>query len=321
MHASRWIRAVGLLLVVGSCSFADEPKKLLLLGQKPDGHPPGTHEYMPGQRLLAKLLADVNGIESRVVQADDPWSDGPKLLDKADGVVLFVSEGARWVTADADRLHAERGGGLAVLHWGMGTREAGPIDRFVKLFGGCHGGPDRKYKVLDDAEVRVSNPDHPITRGIGDLRVRDEFYYRLKIVPPAGTIRPVLQVPIDGELETVAWSWDRPDGGRSFGFSGLHFHENWGRPEYRRLVLQAVLWTLKLPIPEKGTAVGVAMQSLGCYECECHSMSCSPVARPLQTLTISPARIESGFRKTVSYNSFGVELNYRIRRSRLIASF
>jgi type 1 glutamine amidotransferase len=267
MHAPRWITAVGILLVVGASVFADEPKKLLLLGQKPDGHPPGTHEYMAGQRLLTKLLANVNGIETRVVQADDPWPDGPRLLDDADGVVLFASEGAKWVGADAQRLRAferlaERGGGLVVLHWGMGTREAGPIDRFVKLFGGCHGGPDRKFKVIDDAEVRVSNRDHPITRGIGDLRVRDEFYYRLKFVQPTGTIRSVLQVPIEGELETIAWSWDRPDGGRSFGFSGLHFHENWKREEYRRVVVQAALWTMKLPIPEKGIRVGVSAADL-----------------------------------------------------------
>jgi type 1 glutamine amidotransferase len=267
MRWERLIPAIGILLVVSSCSLADEPKKLLLLGQKPDGHPPGTHEYMPGQRLLAKLLGNVTGIESRVVQADDAWPGGPKLLDQADGVVLFVSEGAKWVGADAVRRRAfermaERGGSLVVLHWGMGTREAGPIDPFVKLFGGCHGGPDRKYKVLDDAEVRVASPDHPITRGVGNLRVRDEFYYRLKFIPPAGTIRPVLQVPIDGELETVAWSWDRPDGGRSFGFSGLHFHENWGHTEYRRLIVQAVLWTMTVSIPEKGVAVNIESQEL-----------------------------------------------------------
>ena len=47
-------------------------------------------------------------------------------------------------------------------------------------------------------------------------------------------------------------AWDRPDGGRSFGFVGLHFHKNWERIEYRRLVSQAILWSLKMPIPEGG---------------------------------------------------------------------
>jgi hypothetical protein len=49
-----------------------------------------------------------------------------------------------------------------------------------------------------------------------------------------------------------AGPWDRPDGGRSFGYVGLHFHANWQRAEYQRLVTQAILWALRLPIPEEG---------------------------------------------------------------------
>jgi hypothetical protein len=70
-------------------------------------------------------------------------------------------------------------------------------------------------------------------------------------------VKPLLRVPIDGKDQTVAWAWERPDGGRSFGFSGLHFHDNWKLPEYRRLVAQGVLWTLKLPVPKDGLAVDV----------------------------------------------------------------
>jgi hypothetical protein len=247
-------------LLFTAASHAGEPKKLLLIGQKPDGHPPGTHEYVAGQRLLAKCLEAVPELQARVVQADGPWPEGPKLLLESAGVVLFASEGARWLWADASRrlafeALAARGGGLVVLHWGMGTREAGPIDPFLTLFGGCHGGPDRQYRVIEDAAVHVTDAEHPVTRGIGDFRARDEFYYRLKFARPPARIQPVLQVQIDGQPETVAWAWERPAGGRSFGFSGLHFHENWERIEYRRLVAQATLWTMRLPIPDKGLAV------------------------------------------------------------------
>jgi hypothetical protein len=31
-------------------------------------------------------------------------------------------------------------------------------------------------------------------------------------------VTPLIRVPLDGEKETVAWAWERPDGGRSFGF-------------------------------------------------------------------------------------------------------
>jgi hypothetical protein len=75
-------------------------------------------------------------------------------------------------------------------------------------------------------------------------------------------VRPILRVPIDGQSETVAWAWERPDGGRSFGFSGLHFHENWRLPAYRRLVTQGVLWTLKQPIPAAGLGVEIGEEDL-----------------------------------------------------------
>jgi hypothetical protein len=244
-----------LTLVIATLAFlataagAGQPKTVMLLGQGPDGHPATTHEYMAGVELLAKLLEPTTGLRTQIVKADEPWPEGPNLLDHADGAVLFLSEGARWCQADPRRQEAlarlaARGGGLVALHWAMGTKAAELIGPFLKLFGGCHGGPDRKYQVVE-ADLRVANPAHPIVEGLRDFRVRDEFYYQLKFIRPEGTIRPVLQATIDDRQETVAWSWERADGGRSFGFSGLHFHENWNVPEYRKLITQAVLWTLK----------------------------------------------------------------------------
>jgi type 1 glutamine amidotransferase len=250
----------------GGPSLPAPPKKLLLLGQGPDGHPPTTHEYMAGLKVLAKCLKAVPGVEVTVVRADEPWAEGPKILAAADGVVIFLAEGAKWARQDPRRQEAlaklaARGGGMVALHWGIGTKDKENIAPFLKLLGGCHGGPDRKYKVLE-TEARVADPRHPIAAGITSFKVRDEFYYRLKFVEPAGSIRPVLKVPIEGQEETVAWSWERRDGGRSFGFSGLHFHDNWRLLAYRRLVAQGVLWTLKIPIPEKGLAVHVTDEDL-----------------------------------------------------------
>ena len=149
-----------------------------------------------------------------------------------------------------------RGGGLVVLHWAMGTREAQPIDDFLQLFGGCHGGPDRKYQVRGNrgqGRRRRSIPSPPASR------LQDQGRVLLPAqVRQAGRQRPA------GAAGQHRWpdgnrglAWERPDGGRSFGFCGLHFHDNWGRAEYRRLVAQGVLWTMKLEIPKEGLAVEV----------------------------------------------------------------
>jgi hypothetical protein len=248
-------------LFLAAPAWSEAPKKLLLIGQGPDGHPATTHEYVAGLKVLAKCLKPVKDIELTAVRADDPWKEGPDLIGRSDGVVVFLAEGARWLSADPKRQEAleklaARGGGVTVLHWGMGTKDAKNIDAALKLFGGCHGGPDRKYAVVE-VEAQPADAKHPVLAGVGKFRVKDEFYYELKFVQPEGSARPLLRVPIDGKEQTVAWAWERPDGGRSFGFSGLHFHDNWKLPEYRRLVAQGVLWTLKLPVPKDGLAVEV----------------------------------------------------------------
>jgi type 1 glutamine amidotransferase len=270
----RALRLVGCgLAVLILASFAAhgaargaEPKRLLLLGQSPDGHPPGTHEYMAGLKILGKLLEGTPGLAVSLVKADEPWKEGPELINGCDGVVMFLSQGAKWCQADPRRMEAleklaARGGGLSGLHWGIGSRDDADVPAYVRLMGGCHGGRDRKFKFLE-TDLRVADREHPIARGVADLRLRDEFYYQLKLVPSAERLVPLLKADIDGEAHTVSWCWERPDGGRTFGFSGLHFHDNWGREEYRRYVTQGVLWTLRREIPEKGVAVPIGEDAL-----------------------------------------------------------
>jgi type 1 glutamine amidotransferase len=251
------LAVLALALLKGGALAQDvAKKKLLLLWQAPDGHPPQTHEYEAGQKVLQKLLGNVPGWEIARVRADEPWREGPQLLAKADGVVLFLCEGAKWSQHDPKRAAAlaalaERGGAISVLHWAMGTREAKNIDPFLQLAGGCHGGPERKYKVLA-TDVHVVDLKHPVTHGLHDFKARDEFYYHLKFIKVKEPVTPLVQADIDGKRETVGWAWQRPGGGRSFGFSGLHFHENWDVPGYRRLVVQGVVWTLGGTVPPEG---------------------------------------------------------------------
>ncbi|MCE9604554.1 MAG: ThuA domain-containing protein [Planctomycetia bacterium] len=279
VHRSpQFLVVVGLAMLVGlaqgtaACGDDAAPKRLLLLGQKPDGHPPGTHEYMRGQRILQQVLERVPGLKVEVVQADGDWTEGPELLGKVDGVVLFVSEGAKWISADARRYEAfvkaaQRGAGLTGIHWGIGTKDAANIEPFVKLFGACHGGPDRKYQVVE-TEVALPVAEHPICAGLKPFRIHEEFYFALKR-PTDGSARllPIATIRIAAadqqpEEQMVGWAYDRPDRGRSFGFTGLHYHENWKREEYRRLLAQGVLWTMKLPLPKTGLDVNVSEEFL-----------------------------------------------------------
>jgi hypothetical protein len=248
------------LFVVASTAAvvtADTPQRLLLIGGK-GSHGPGAHEHMPGLRILAKCLAGVPDLDVSLHQADGKWPAGIKLLDKADGIVLFLDEGAKWEQATPRRRAAlerlaNRGGGVVAIHWAIGGKDTKYIPFHLNLLGGCHGGPDRKYTRVE-TDVKVVAPDHPITRGLEDFRLADEYYYGLKFAEE-GTITPLLAATINGGPETCAWAYERPDGGRSFGFCGMHFHQNWQREECRRLIVQGILWTLDLPTAQERSAV------------------------------------------------------------------
>lgn len=237
---------------------AENQKRLLIIGQSRDGHPPLTHEFMPGARVLQELLKSYPQVSARVVKADEPWPEGTRELDDADGIVMLVTQGARWMQIDTNRFAAlkrlaARGGGITALHWSVGAKDAEYIDGQLQLLGATRGGPQRKY-VVSQGDYKRVNPRHPILTGTPDFSAYDEHYYRLDRRPD---IQPLYTVNIEGKDEMVSWAFERPDGGRSFGFVGLHFHANWQLPHYRRFVVQGVLWTLKIPIPENGVKTDI----------------------------------------------------------------
>ena len=65
-----------------------------------------------------------------------------------------------------------------------------------------------------------------------------------------------------GAEETMMWAYDRPDGGRSFGFTGGHFHVNWGNESFRKVILNALLWSAKAEVPADGVRSTVSPEEL-----------------------------------------------------------
>ena len=114
-------------------------------------------------------------------------------------------------------------------------------------------------------------PDHPITRGVKPFKIRDEWYYNMRFAD-SGVTYILTAVPPDstrngkddahggnelvrndkGRPEHLMWCIERPDGGRGFGFTGGHFHKNWGDENFRRVFLNALLWVAKAEVPANG---------------------------------------------------------------------
>src|SRR5438105_5065636 len=78
----------------------------------------------------------------------------------------------------------------------------------------------------------------------------------LSAVPPASTMdrpdgphegNPAVRKAVKAhETQHMAWAYVRPNGGRGFGFTGGHYYKSWGNDNFRKIVLNAILWTAKL---------------------------------------------------------------------------
>ena len=65
-----------------------------------------------------------------------------------------------------------------------------------------------------------------------------------------------------GRAEAMMWTVERGDGGRGFGFTGGHFHDNWGNEDFRKIVLNATLWIAKVEVPQDGVQSTVSKEDL-----------------------------------------------------------
>ena len=59
-------------------------------------------------------------------------------------------------------------------------------------------------------------------------------------------------IAASGQAETMMWVFERPGGSRGMGFTGGHTHANWGDPNQRKIILNALLWLAKVEVPAKG---------------------------------------------------------------------
>jgi type 1 glutamine amidotransferase len=239
--------------VAASVLLAADAKVVLLAG-KPS-HPPGTHEYNAGMLLLEKCLRQNTGVDPVVVK--NGWPEDQKVFDDVRAVVFYMDgRGRHEVLKHMDFMAAlmKKGVGMGAIHYGVDVPPdtAGP--QFLEWLGGFYDQTYSRNPMNDVVQNQVS-PEHPISSGWGSFQMKDEWYYKIRFRPDDRRLVPILTAELPKEAperETLAWAIERADGGRGFGFTGGHFHDNWGREEQRRLVVNAILWLAKASVPGTG---------------------------------------------------------------------
>lgn len=247
-------------------------KKIVLIAGKkshgPEGN--GIHDYGWSVRLVKAMLdrSNVAGLV-RVEAHLGGWPRNPGTLEDADAV-LIVSDGRdghlfeeapHLATPERVRLFdrlARRGCGLMTFHFSTFAPEK-YRDEVLRWNGGYfqweQAGKRAWYSAIRtlDTDVQLPSPKHPVARGVRPFRLREEFYYNLRLSPDAV---PLAAVPAlkgrapDGNV--VAWAVERKGGGRGFGTTCGHFYDNWQNADFRKLVLNGLIWSAGVEVPPGG---------------------------------------------------------------------
>jgi type 1 glutamine amidotransferase len=276
--------ALAAVCALPASALAAETAKIVLVAGRPS-HPPGDHEFNAGCKLLAKCLAEVPGVDPIFVPGG--WPKDEAVFDGARTIVFFMDGGKAHPIVQKDHVEkiqklTDKGVGLVCLHYAVEVPKGTPGDKFIDWIGGYYetGFSTNPHWTADITKF----PEHPTTRGVKPFSIRDEWYFNIRFRPEMKGVTPILAAKPDdktrqgvsasprgpyqhivdakGREEVLAWAVERPDGGRGFGFTGAHAHKNWGDPNFRKLVLNAILWSAKLEVPADGMECKISEDDL-----------------------------------------------------------
>lgn len=253
----------------------EEPSRKVVFVAGGSSHGKGDHEHRAGSILLAKRLASLPGFEAIVVT--EGWPEDESIFDEASAVIVFCTGGSnhplnrRLESFDAIM---KRGVGLGTIHYGVETTKGACGDKFLEWQGGffeTHWSVNPRWTAKFETFV-----DHPVSRGLTPFVIEDEWYYHMRFRDGMRGVTPILSAlpsedslsrkdgPHSGnpavraavldrhEPQHVLWVAARESGGRGFGFTGAHKHSNWQNDNFRRSVLNAIVWIAGVDVPIGG---------------------------------------------------------------------
>ena len=276
---------VGLLFALGLLSSTAAEKKIVLLAGSPS-HGPGEHEFNAGCQLLKKCLDSVPGIKTEIHK--NGWPTDEKAFEGADAIFIYCDGGGGHPFHRPERREVigklmKKGVGLGCAHYAVEVPKGPTGDAFLEWIGGYF---EPHWSVNPHWVANFKSlPEHPISRGVRPFKINDEWYYHMRFregmkgvtailtdLPPEKTLsrpdgphsgNPAVREAIKrGEPQHLLWAAEREDGGRGFGFTGGHYHKNWGDENFRKVVLNAILWSAKAEIPANGVESKVTEEDL-----------------------------------------------------------
>lgn len=275
--STRFLYGLISLLLMMPClmkeAIAQEQKKIVLIAGKKT-HPAAMHEYIKTVRLIKVMLDNATNLHGITTEIHlEGWPENPATLDNAD-LIMTISDGQDGPTGipvpfmTGERMQImekqmQRGSGFITYHFSTFA----PDDYGEKIleWGGGYfdwqndEGEREWYSAIQymDVTAELSSPEHPIVNGVQPFKVLEEYYYNMRFRENDPRWTPLVNVKeLDSEERehggVVAWTVEREDGGRGFGTTMGHFYANWKDENYRKLMLNAIVWAAGAEVPEGG---------------------------------------------------------------------
>jgi hypothetical protein len=282
MH--RTIRLIAALLIAVGCfasiAQAQDKKKVVFIAGNPS-HEWGGHEHNAGCELLAKCLNESMSDKLDIRVYHNGWPKEPDALKGAAAIIMYCDGGDGHMVLphlkEVDDL-ARQGVGIGCIHYavepGEGKKQPDGHAEFLRWIGGYFA---TFYSVNPHWKAEVSSiPDHPVGRGVKPFSTNDEWYYHMRFrdnmegvtpivaaIPPDKTRQgkddahggnPDVRSGVGKSLpEYMVWvAENKETGNRGFGCTGAHVHWNWAQDDFRKAILNAVVWIAKVDVPQNG---------------------------------------------------------------------
>ena len=270
--------------LIATLALNEADKNVVLIAGKPS-HPSGMHEFRAGMMLLQQCLAQTPGVKATL--HSNGWPEKADAFDGADAIIIYCDGGGKHPAVQENHREilgalAQKGVGIGFMHYGVEIPATNGGPEFLKWIGGYY---ESNYSCNPMWSPEYQNfPDHPVARGVKPFSNRDEWYFNMRWPESQQGITPILTakpstevrggpyvspkgpyphiVAAAGRTETMMWVYDRPGGGRGFGFTGGHTHSHWGDDNQRKVVLNAMLWVAHAEVPKGGVNSKVSAEQL-----------------------------------------------------------
>jgi type 1 glutamine amidotransferase len=274
------------LTALAAMQLAAADKKIVLVAGGAS-HGSGDHEHRAGCLLFKACLDKVPGVTAEVYSGG--WVPDLKAFDGADAIVIYSDGGGGHPFIQQNRLQVlgdlmKKGVGLGCVHYAVEVPKQKGGKEWLECIGGYFE-TDWSVNPFWEADFKTL-PNHPVARGVKPFRQRDEWYYHMRFQPDMKGVTPILSalppketlnrrdgphennpyvreaVLTNQQPQHLMWVYDRPDGGRGFGFTGGHSHKFWTNDNFRKPVLNAILWIAKAEVPPNGVDAPVPPELL-----------------------------------------------------------